>query len=303
MMGAEFVILSLVPLGIAALAAMACALPGNFLLLRRQAMMGDMMAHSVLPGLITAFLLTGRVSGLPMFLGAGLAALLSALLVELITRAARVDPGAAMGMTFTTMFAAGVLLLELTGASGVHIDVEHALYGNLESLIWLEATGWSSLVDAQALAALPPELAQLALVTGLLALALWVFWRVLVIASFDPGFAAVMGLPVRVISLGIVVATAMASVVAFTAVGSILTIAMLICPPAAARLMTNRLGPQIALSLVLAATSAVLGYLVAGYGPLWLGLPGSVSAAGMIAVVSGGILALAALFGPHRKAA
>ena len=303
MMGAEFVILSLVPLVIAALAAMACALPGNFLLLRRQAMMGDMMAHSVLPGLITAFLLTGRVSGLPMFLGAGLAALLSALLVELITRAARVDPGAAMGMTFTTMFAAGVLLLELTGASGVHIDVEHALYGNLESLIWLEATGWSSLVDAQALAALPPELAQLALVTGLLALAFWVFWRVLVIASFDPGFAAVMGLPVRVISLGIVVATAMASVVAFTAVGSILTIAMLICPPAAARLMTNRLGPQIALSLVLAATSAVLGYLVAGYGPLWLGLPGSVSAAGMIAVVSGGILALAALFGPHRKAA
>jgi manganese/zinc/iron transport system permease protein len=237
-----------------------------------------------------------------MFLGAGAAALVAALLVEAVTKLARVDPGAAMGMSFTTMFAAGVLLLELTGASGVHLDVEHALYGNLESLIWLDAQGWQSLIDPEALAGLPPELPQLALVVTVLSLLMWVFWRVLVMASFDAGHAAVLGLPVGLISLGIVAATAMAAVAAFTAVGSILTIAMLICPPATARLMTNRLGVQVFLSLIIAALSAVLGYVLAGQGPLWLGLPGAVSAAGMIAVTSGALLALAALFGPRRKA-
>jgi manganese/zinc/iron transport system permease protein len=301
-MGADFVTLSLVPLLIAVLAAVACALPGNFLLLRRQAMMGDMMAHSVLPGLIVGFLLTGQVSGWVMFAGAGAAALVSALMVEAITKLARVDPGAAMGMTFTTMFASGVLLLELSGASGVHLDVEHALYGNLESLIWLDGTGWASLTDPVALAGLPPEFGQLALVAMVLAVLLLVFWRWLVMASFDAGHAAVLGLPVGVISLGIVVATAVASVAAFTAVGSILTIAMLICPPAAARLLTNRLGVQVWLSLGFAAISAILGYVAAGYGPIWLGLSGAVSAAGMIAVVSGLLVAGAALFGPHRRA-
>jgi manganese/zinc/iron transport system permease protein len=300
-MAADFVILSLVPMAIATLAALSCALPGNFLLLRRQAMMGDMMAHSVLPGLIAGFLLTGQVSGWAMFAGAAAAALVSAVLVEAITRFARVDPGAAMGLTFTAMFAGGVLLLELTGASGVHLDVEHALYGNLESLIWLDANGWASLYDAQALAGLPPELAQMAVVLAGLVLVLVVFWRPLVLASFDAGHAAVMGLPVGVISFGVVLATAVASVSAFTAVGSILTIAMLICPPATARLLTNRIGVQIWLSLLIAAISAVLGYILAGYGPIWIGLSGSVSAAGMIAVCSGLLLGLAAVFGHHRK--
>jgi len=301
-MGQDFLVLSLVPILIGILAAVSCALPGNFLLLRRQAMMGDMMAHSVLPGLIVGFLLTGQVSGWVMFAGAGAAALISALMVEGVVRLARVDPGAAMGMTFTTMFASGVLLLELTGASGVHLDVEHALYGNLESLIWLDAQGWASLIDPVALAGLPPELAQLGVVVILLAVLMWVFWRPLVMASFDAGHAAVLGLPVGAISLGVVAATAMASVAAFTAVGSILTIAMLICPPATARLLTNRLGVQVFLSVVIAALSAVLGYVLAGFGPQWLGMSGAVSAAGMIAVTSGVLLALAAVFGPHRKA-
>ncbi|WP_022703075.1 metal ABC transporter permease [Pseudorhodobacter ferrugineus] len=301
-MGADFVVLSLVPILIGVLAAVSCALPGNFLLLRRQAMMGDMMAHSVLPGLIMGFLLTGQVSGWVMFAGAGVAALISALMVEAVVRLARVDPGAAMGMTFTTMFASGVLLLELTGASGVHLDVEHALYGNLESLIWLDAQGWSSLIDPVALAGLPPELAQLGVVLAVLSVLMWVFWRPLVMASFDAGHAAVLGLPVGGISLGVVAATAMASVAAFTAVGSILTIAMLICPPATARLLTNRLGVQVFLSIGVAVLSAVIGYVMAGFGPEWLGLSGAVSAAGMIAVTSGILLALAAVFGPHRKA-
>lgn len=302
-MGADFVILSLVPLLVAVLAAVACALPGNFLILRRQAMMGDMMAHAVLPGIVAGFLLTGGAGEAAMFGGALAAALLAAGAVEAIRRLAGIDPGAAMGMVFTAMFAAGVLMIERSGAGRVHLDVEHALYGNLESLIWLDATGWASLADPVALAGLPPELARMALAAGGLMLAGWMFWRPLVLCSFDAGHARGMGLPVGLVSLGLAVAVAVAAVAAFAAVGSILTIAMLICPPAAARLLTDRLAVQVGLSAGLAALAAVSGHALADLVPRWIGLPGSVSAAGMIAVMAGVILALAAALGPHRRRA
>ena len=162
-MGAEFVSLSLPPMLIGVLAAMACALPGNFLLLRRQSLIGDAISHVVLPGIVVAFLITGTVAALPMLLGAAAASVVAVGLIEAIKRLGRIEPGAAMGVVFTALFAAGVLLLEQSDTSGVHLDVEHALYGNLESLIWLDATGWSSLTDPEALAHLPPELPRIAL--------------------------------------------------------------------------------------------------------------------------------------------
>ena len=299
-MGFEFVALSLPPLVIGVLAAMACALPGNFLLLRRQALIGDAISHVVLPGIVVAFLVTGLVAAIPMMLGAAAAALVAVLLIEGIRRLGNVEPGAAMGVVFTAMFAAGVLLLEQSDTSAVHLDVEHALYGNLESLIWLDATGWASLTDPQALAALPPELLRMAVALLVVALATAVFWRPLKLSTFDEGFARSLGLPTGLIGLGIVVMAALAAVAAFDAVGSIIVIAMFICPPAAARLMTNRLEHQVAWSLVFATLSAVLGYVLAGYGPLWIGAETSVSAAGMIATVSGLILAAASLWAPHR---
>ncbi len=301
MSGAEFVPLSLSPLIIGCLAAVACALPGNFLILRRQALIGDAISHVVLPGIVVAFLFAGTISATAMMLGAAAAALLAVAMIEGIRRFGRIEPGAAMGVVFTTMFAGGVLLLELSDTSGVHLDVEHALYGNLESLIWLDATGWASLFDPTALAGLPPELFRIALVLGLIVILLALFWRPLAISTFDEGFAATLGLPVSTISLGLVIISALAAVAAFDAVGSIIVIAMFICPPAAARLMTNRLGMQVAWSVLFALASAVAGFVLAGYGPLWIGGTNSVSAAGMIATVSGVILAVTALAGPERR--
>ncbi|MBO9464338.1 metal ABC transporter permease [Tropicibacter sp. R15_0] len=300
-MGFEFVALSLPPLVIGTLAAMACALPGNFLLLRRQSLIGDAISHVVLPGIVVAFLVTGVITTTAMMVGAAGAALLAVILIEAIRRLGKVEPGAAMGVVFTAMFAGGVLLLEQSDTSGVHLDVEHALYGNLESLIWLDAVGWASLTDPIALAALPPELPRMGAALVLLSLLTWLFWRPLKLSTFDEGFARSLGLPTTVISLAIVTAAALAAVAAFDAVGSIIVIAMFICPPAAARLMTNRLESQVAWSLLFAALSAIFGYVLAGYGPLWLGASASVSAAGMIATVSGLILALTALFAPHRQ--
>ena len=300
-MGAEFVPLSLPPLLIGTMVAIACALPGNFLLLRRQALIGDAISHVVLPGIVVAFLLAGTVATLPMLLGAASAALVSVAAIEAIRRLGHIEAGAAMGVVFTTMFAGGVLLLELSDTSSVHLDVEHALYGNLESLIWLDAIGWSSLFDPAALAGMPPELARMAGTLAVVAVLTWLFWRPLALASFDEGFARAQGIPVRALSLALVIVAAIAAVAAFDAVGSIIVIAMFICPPAAARLMTNRLGIQVAWSVAFAILSAVLGYVLAGYGPGWFGLPLSVSAAGMIATVSGLILAATAVAGPARK--
>jgi manganese/zinc/iron transport system permease protein len=298
----EFIALSLPPMLIGTLAAMACALPGNFLLLRKQSLIGDAISHTVLPGIVAAFLLTGAISTLPMMLGAAAAALLAVILIEAVRRLGRIEPGAAMGVIFTAMFAGGVLLLEQSDTSSVHLDVEHALYGNLESLIWLDGFDVSALTNPQALATLPPELARMALALAIVAVATWAFWRPLKIATFDEGFARALGLPTTIISLGIVTMAALAAVAAFDAVGSIIVIAMFICPPASARLMTNRLETQIAWSLLFAALAAILGYIFAGYGPLWFGSTASVSAAGMIATVSGLLLGLTAIAGPHRKA-
>ena len=302
MSGAEFVPLSLTPLLIGVFAAIACALPGNFLVLRRQALIGDAISHVVLPGIVVAFLVAGTITSAAMLAGAAGAAVVAVAGIELIRRFGKIEPGAAMGVVFTAMFAGGVLLLELSDTSGVHLDVEHALYGNLESLIWLDATGWASLLDPVALAGLPPELLRISVVLALALILLVLFWRPLAISTFDEGFAATLGLPVTAISLGLVITSALAAVAAFDAVGSIIVIAMFICPPAAARLMTNRLGAQVAWSVFFATLSAVLGFVLAGYGPLWIGSQHAVSAAGMIATVSGLILAGAALFGPERRA-
>jgi manganese/zinc/iron transport system permease protein len=300
-MGPEFVQFSLTPILIGIFASVACALPGNFLILRRQALIGDAISHVVLPGIVVAFLVTGVVAAIPMLLGAAGAAVVAVVLIEAVKRLGNIEPGAAMGVVFTTMFAAGVLILEQTDTSDVHLDVQHALMGNLETLVWFRATGWESLLDPAMLATLPDELPRMAVVCALILAAMLVFWRWLKIATFDEGFARAQGIPASAVGFGLVIAAAVAAVAAFDAVGSIIVIAMFVCPPAAARLMTNRLAHQVWWSVGFATLSAVLGYVFAGYGPLWFGAENAVSAAGMIAAVSGAILGLACLFGPHRS--
>lgn len=300
-MGSDFVALSLTPMLIGICAAMACALPGNFLILRKQALIGDAISHVVLPGIVVAFLVTGKVTTWPMMIGAAGAAILAVLLIELIRRVGRIESGAAMGVIFTSMFAAGVLLLEQSDTSQVHLDVEHALFGNLESLIWLDANGWVSLLDLKALAGLPVELLRMMTVLLFVAAFICFFWRQLALISFDEPYARTRGIAATTLGFALVTLTAISAVAAFDAVGSIIVIAMIICPPAAARLMVNTLRLQVIYSQLLAILATVTGYILAGYAPQWLGFSNSLSAAGMIATMSGVFLGFAAIFGPHRR--
>ncbi|NWN81900.1 MAG: metal ABC transporter permease [Halomonas sp.] len=297
----EFMVFSLVPLAVSIIISMTCALLGNFLVLRRQSLIGDAISHVALPGIVVSFLITGTLASFAMMLGAGVAALVTVALIELIRRLGRVEGSAAMGVVFTSLFAVGVLLLEWHGATGVHLDVEHALYGNLESLIWFEGVGLAALIDPVALADLPPQLGRVAWVALAVVAFVIVMRRPLVLASFDPDFAASMRARPALVDLLLVTLVAVAAIAAFEAVGSIIVIAMFICPAAAARLMTNRLGAQIAWSQGFALLAAVAGYLLAGEAPLWLGFEVSLSAAGMIATVAGLILLAACLFGPCRS--
>jgi len=128
-----------------------------------------------------------------------------------------------------------------------------------------------------------------------------VFRRHLILGSFDSEFAASIRARPALVDLLLVTMVAVAAIAAFEAVGSIIVIAMFICPAAAARLMTNHLGKQLAWSQLFALISAVVGYWLAGYGLIALGLDMSLSAAGMIATVAGLILLLTCLWGPQRR--
>ncbi|MEM8796010.1 MAG: metal ABC transporter permease [Pseudomonadota bacterium] len=281
------------------LAALSCGLLGNFLVLRKQALMGDTISHVVLPGIVVGFLVAGTAATLPMMAGALLAALFAVALIEVIRRAGRIEMGAAMGVVFTTMFAAGVVLLEQSGARSVHLDVEHALYGNLESAIWLEATALSDLADPAKLAGLPESVFRLLGVTGLVIGFILLFYKQLKITSFDPAHADSLGISSRFMGFALVFMTALAAIAAFAAVGSILVIAMFICPAATARMMTDKMHIQIWLSAIVSIASGVIGYVLAAFGPIWLGGENSLSAAGMIALVAGLFQLAAMLFAPR----
>lgn len=281
-------------------ATLACALLGNFLVLRRQSLMGDAISHAVLPGIVAGFLVAGSRETWPIFVGATAASVTAVVLIELVRRFGRLEAGTAMGVVFSIMFAGGVVLMEQAAASNVDLDPECVLYGQLEDILWLAASDLTSLLDPAALAGMPREVVTLALALLAASIAVGLFWKELKITSFDPALATTLGLSSGAVNLGLMVLVGIVAVAAFEAVGSILVIAMFICPAAAARMLTDRLSTQVALSLGFAAVSSVGGYALAAFAPLWTGLDHSLAASGMIAVVSGLILALAIVLGPRH---
>jgi manganese/zinc/iron transport system permease protein len=289
-----FLQLDLPPLLAALLAGGTCGLLGSLLVLRRESLIGDALAHAVLPGIVLGFALTGMRAGLPMLAGALAAALLAVAAIGTVRRAARLESGAATGAVFTVFFALGLVGLEVSGARTVDLDLDCVLFGQLETLVWPMATGWGSLADATALAALPRPLGLLAVVAAVAAAAVALCWRPLKLLCFDPGFAAVLGLPVRGLELGLSLLVAAAAVAAFESVGSILVVALLVCPAAALRLLTDRFGTQVLGGAALGAGLGALGYALAGPLPAALGLGLSLNAAGVIGVLGGLAVGLAA---------
>jgi len=299
MTAAEILRLDLPALTAAVLACATCGLLGSFLVLRRESLLGDALSHAVLPGIIAGFALTGARAGLPMLAGALAAALAATALITLVRRAARIESGAATGAVFTTFFALGLVLMEVTGARSVDLDLDCVLFGQLETIVWLEATGWSSLLDPAALAALPRQLHLLAGVAAVVALTVAALWRPLHLLCFDPDYATAIGLPARRLELVLNLLIAAAAVAAFEAVGSILVVAMLVCPAAVLRLLTDDYRRQVLGGALLGGMLGAVGYALAGPVPAMLGSGVALNAAGVIGTVGGVLVAAAALLRPR----
>ena len=276
--------------GVGILCSMACALLGNFLVLRRMSMMGDAISHAVLPGLAVAFMITESRTSLAMFVGAAIVGVLTALFTEWVRSFGKVDEGASMGVVFTTLFAIGLVLI-VRGAEHVELDADCVLYGAME-FTPLDTLQFGGI-----------EVPRVALTLGgvllLNALFVLVFYKELKISSFDPDLATTMGINAGLMHYLLMTLVAVTAVASFEAVGNILVVAVLIVPPAAAYMLTDRLSVMIALSLVIAAASAVVGHLGALTVPAAFGY-GSVGTAGMIAVAAGLFFTLAVFFGPRH---
>jgi len=274
---------------VGALSAAACALLGNYLLLRRMSMMGDAISHAVLPGLAIAFLVTGSRDSLPMLIGAILIGVVTTLMIQGIDRLSGLDRGASMGVVFTTLFAVGLILIR-QAADHVDLDPSCVLYGAIELTPLDTAILFGYEVPRAAITSGMMLLLNLVFVT--------VFFKELKITAFDPALATTMGINANVMHYLLLPLVAATTIAAFESVGSILVIAMLIVPGAAAHLITDRLGRMLGISVVFAVLSAVLGHISAITVPVWFGFQDT-STAGMMALTTGLLFSVVFFFSPR----
>ena len=267
---------------VGALTNVACSLVGCFLVLRRMSLMGDAIAHAVLPGLVLAFIVSGSMNIVPLFIGAAAVCLLTTFLTQTLHQYGRVPTDASMGVVFTSLFALGVVMLK-RNVHGVHFDVACVYEGNLSHAAFrtFEFAGLR----------LPDQLITVGPVVLLNLFVIMLLWKELKLSSFDPALATSMGYPATSMHYLLMAIVAVTAVASFEAVGSILVIAMLIVPPATAQLLSDRLARMIALSCVFAIAAAVVGY--------WCSTFWNVETAGAMTVVAGGFYALAVLFSPR----
>lgn len=255
-----------------ALVAVSAGLLGCFLVLRRMSMVGDAISHAVLPGIVIAFLISGNREPLTILIGASILGLLTTFIIEYLHKKAKVQGDAAIGVTYTFLFAVGVILLSLF-AGQVDIDQDCVLYGEIAYVpidTWITASGIN----------LGPR--PIYLLGGLLiviVLFIIFFYKQLSLTAFDPGFASAIGISTvlwHYLLMGLVSIT---TVVSFESVGAILIINFLIGPPAIAYLITKSLKRMLIYTVIIGILIAFFGYQIAAYL--------DVSVAGCMAVTTG----------------
>lgn len=263
---------------LAIMSAMACALPGTFLVLRHQSMLVDAMSHAVLPGIVVGAIITHSTHS---FLMAVLAALMGLLVVvgaNIFRNTGLIAGDANQGLLFPVLFAIGVILLS-SWLDRVHVCQDTVLTGdmNLNALpsAHLIMGNWSFG---------PVVFWNLLVIFLLNAAYITVFYRVLKLATFDPLLAQAMGFPVRAVEWGLMFLVALTVVVSFDAAGAILVVALVIVPPAGALLISRTLPQMLGWSQIIAVFSALSGFLIAYH----LDLPTSA----MMAVIDGVVFLL-----------
>lgn len=263
--------------------ALPCSQMGSFLILRRMALTGDAISHSVFPGVVIAFYITGDLASPWLIVGAGLAGLASTVIIELIHKWTRVKQDAATGISFTALFALGVVLMEMLLGKNVDLDLECVLHGRLGLLLEEDRVSLLGML-------VPVPVLVMAGVAAFTMVLLSLFCRVMVLSSFDGDLAASYGYRPAVIHYSMMFVVSFIVVAAFQAVGAILVIALLILPGAAAYLCTYRLKVMLLIAALHAFVSAV--------GGLYLHVWFNSNMAASVVVCGGVLFLLAWLLGP-----
>lgn len=269
---------------IAMVTAAAAALPGVFLVLRKMAMVSDAITHAVLPGIVVAFFVTRDLDSPLLLVAAATTGVVTVALIELVHRTGLVPSDAAIALVFPALFSVGVILVS-RHAGDVHLDTDAVLLGELAFAPF----------DRLTMAGLdlgPAALWSMGTILLLDAAVLVLLRKELTLATMDAGLAAVLGFSPVVLHYGLMTLVSVTAVGAFSAVGSILVVALMIAPPAAAYLLVERIHVMLWLSPTLAAASALAGCAAA--------FALDVSIAGAMAVASGAVFALAFAFAPRR---
>ena len=269
---------------IALVVAAACALPGVFLVLRKMAMMSDAISHAILPGIVLAFFVTHDLNHPFLIVAAALTGLVTVVLVELIQRTQLVKEDAAMGLVFPMLFSIGVILISRF-AGDVHLDTDAVLLGELAF------APFDRLVVGE-MDLGPRALWVMSAILIINFAFILLFFKELKLATFDAGLAATLGFAPAVLHYSLMGLVSVTAVGAFDAVGSILVVALMIGPPAAAYLLTDRLGTMIGLSMGLGILSAIGGY--------WLAHAMDTSIAGAMAAMVGIVFFTVFLLAPQR---
>ncbi len=259
-----------------------CAILGCYLVLRRMSMLGDAITHAVLPGIALGFLFSGSVTSPWLFVGALLLGILTSVLAQGVSSLGRVSEDASLGVVFTSLFALGVILINLVPAAD--LDPDCVLYGDIvNASIDLRSFGpW--LISRPLLTLIP--------VLGATLLFVLLLWKELKIVSFDPPLAAAMGFRVALVHYLLMGMVSLVTVASFEPVGSILVVAVLIVPAATAAQITERLSWMMAWAVAIGASSAVFGYAAA----MWF----NTNVAGATAVVAGVQFAAAVFLSPRQ---
>jgi manganese/zinc/iron transport system permease protein len=265
----------------ASLVGLSCGLIGVLLILRRMAMMADAISHTVLLGIVCAYLITRELTGIHMLIGAVIAGLITAFFIQWL-HSRGVQQEASIGIVFTTLFAIGVILIA-TKVGNAHLDVKHTLMGEITFIPWER-------VEVPILGSVPEAVLLLSGVLFVILLVIITFYKEWKITSFDPALAASLGIPVIFMHYLFMSLVSLTTVAAFDAVGAIMVVAMLITPAAAAYLWTDRLSFLFLLSSGFGILSAFIGYYMA----VWL----DTSISGAMAFSTGIIFMISFLCSP-----
>lgn len=269
---------------IACLVAIACAIPGTFLVLRKMAMISDAISHSILPGLVIGFFITEDLNSPWLILLAAVTGVITVVLVEYIQKTGLVKEDTAIGLVFPSLFSIGVILIA-KNANDVHLDVDAVLLGELAFAPFDRLIINGVDIGAKSLWVI----GSIVLVTLVL---LFTFFKELKISTFDKQLAATLGFSPLVLHYGLMSVASITTVGAFDAVGAILVVALMIAPAAMAYLLTNNLIKMLVIAVVAGVASALIGYWVAHY------LDASI--AGSMTTVLGVLFLLVYLFAPSK---